>query len=680
MNQLRTRVRERRKLLVVSCLAIVAACSEATAPKTLEVAISMKPVRPPDLLTWDGDPIIACMVELQALASGSGTATWESATFRFSAGKDRSDVFDSATVSATDVAEAWTTPTISAGERWPSIWTFRAGVPFTVTATFRYLPKGASKSASATTSFDCGPTASAGTTPPAVTNVTVLPTGPVEPGQLITVGYTATSNVGLWMSAIELSGGCDTVLVQSEWLATNAAHSVDIRLPSSCTVGAQLDVTVYLLDAVLQEGSQRGPSLTLADRTPPQISVAILPANGASSTTLANGEYFVEQSLPLAFLVSDNLGLRMLTWEVLPLGVRDSLPLVGKSTGHTVMIPLPASSVGTQQVRAWVRDAGGNESAVFVSPAGAVRVLPTTIRPRYSVAISGSTDDLLIDPRRSMIYVRQQGESRIAFVSMSAQAVTRTVALPSQPMDFDFSASGDSLIVTAFGSAALHVIDLTNPAAPVTTIGLTLNSSANQAARAIRVMSNGKAFVGVSGSTTESYGILEVQLSTGAQRMRTELMPGFAAERMARSESRNRLAIEALGGLHRYDVATDQFGPRRSFGPEGYQPALSANGEVVAFGPYVLNGELNLVREIRAPGGALLGPRTALSPGGDTLYTATGAAGVVRSRVSDGATIDRIPAPLQTWLNFRVSGDGNFIAYSPNSGGSSNSVGWIDLR
>src|SRR5215213_601967 len=97
-----------------------AACRDSTTPgadrgprPTVDVAVAVSEIHGPSLSTDpDGTVRIQCTVSLQAVATGSGSAIWEDATFRWYAGKDRSVALDSEVVAASKIHSSWGRPEI----------------------------------------------------------------------------------------------------------------------------------------------------------------------------------------------------------------------------------------------------------------------------------------------------------------------------------------------------------------------------------------------------------------------------------------------------------------------------------------------------------------------------------------------------------------------------------------
>lgn len=656
----------------------LASCGESTGPGTFAVSLTATPVDAPHFNALEnGQPIIACHVALAARAVGVGSALWDSATFYFYLGKDRSVPADSGMVAATEVAAAWGKPRIEPGDRPTSGWTFSTGAPFSVKIVVGYRRDGG-KRHTATASFDCGPSIPATVTPPVITSLTVTPETDISPGQVLTVNYAITSGIGLWETVIELFGACDTTIVQGEWLAATASHSPTMTLPSTCALDQPLGIVVHAFDAAL-ELTSRQVSLTVADKVLPTMTVNFASAIGTPLIGPIAGEFFAGQELKLVLSTEDNVGVQKIFWEVVGSGRVDSASVSGLYTSQAVTMPIPASLDGTIQIRAWSRDVAGNLSTRFTSAAGAIRVYPTVVRPRYSALVYGDVRDFVIDMKRNQLYLMQTNEARISIFSMTTRLVTQVIHPSSTPLNMDLTTGGDSLIMTLYGSKALHVLDLRDPATPITSIPLTLPDGATYPGE-VRIVTGAKAIVGVSGTFQDSKRVLEVDLGTGAQRFLTAGESPLSGEiTLERSHDRNSVVIGGIsGGVARYDATTGAFGPARAVTGTAWRNSVNANGTVTASGLNVYGESLQFLRSMStfsSPGAYV----TAISASGEYVYAINWLHGIVRLRVSDGSVADRFEIFMNPDI-VRVSPDGTLLVYSTRTYSNTNRIGWSDLR
>ncbi len=140
-----------------------------------------------------------------------------------------------------------------------------------------------------------------------------------------------------------------------------------------------------------------------------------------------------------------------------------------------------------------------------------------------------------------------------------------------------------------------------------------------------------------------------------------------------RSHDRSALLL----GSVKYDASTDQFAPPTAVNFYPLRPSLNASGNRIAFGRDVYDGLLQFLRRANAVSGFDYDP-TALSPSGEYLYTVSNRQGIIRSRVSDGGTLDRIPDPIDS-SDLVVAADGSYIVTIGRTTASA-TLSAIDMR
>jgi len=675
----------------IGCLAVACGGSEPSGPEVpaggLNVSIHVTSVVGPRLeIDNDGLATATCDLHLRAVASGDGIATWGNATIYWFIGKDRSTPVDSAPIPASIVQSAWGGANIAADTARNALWRITAGIPFGAAIDYQYRPAGQSQARTASVSFTCGPTPPLTATPPVVTSLTVRTSDPaVEPGDTVIVDFSATSQVGLWYSLSRLSGPCSVEVLSAEALANSVSRSIRLPLPSDCALGVPATVSVHLLDIGLEERERTQPTgWSLTDVTPPTISVIFFPPLGSATTEIA-GDYYGDQDIAVDFHAGDNHALDALVWEVSPVGVRDSVLVSGD--GASIRVPLRARSewAGTLvELQFFARDAAGLTSEVVRSAPGAIRIYPTVERTVTSTTIEREVTSLVIDERRGLVYVLQAIPQRITALSVATLAVSGTIPLPSEPADFDLTASGDSLLVTLPAAGALAVVDLL-PATPQTTIVqlTTLDPTVDQQPRFVRVLADGRAFVTLFGTAPEALTLLEVALSTGGERLRIDAGEGGYVGSAALARSFDRRAAALNGGpdlLQSYDVVADAFGPRRT--PMQYllglRPSLDGVGRFAALHLDLYDGSLAYVRSAESYFGGNSVVPSALAPEGEDLYAVLGE-WVMRWRVSSGERVDRSPNPVMA-NGIEVSPDGTFLITFESIGTGTSRVSRMDLR
>lgn len=676
----------------VAALVIVStACSDSTAPQpAVTVSISVTHVDPPVIdAVGGGQSRISCDVEFSATASGGdGSAKWLDAKGLWFAGVDRSTPFDSATWSAKEIQGSWDEVGIGPGQRQRATWTFYADVPFTTSLEFHYQPVNggvAGEEKTATVEFTCGPTPSAGTPEP---TITALATGALpdvlEPSDTVTVEYAAASPMGLWRTAVVLSGPCEVQQLFAEQLQTNVNRSTRIVIPPECELGVPVVVTVIAEDAGLRtSGRVLQTKKVLVDETPPTVSARYFPPAGTGLPPYSSGIFFGGDTIPIWPVAVDNHALSELSWEVLPegTGLHGSLPLFGSHATPTIFIPLPLDASGAMQVRLHARDAVDLESEVISTAPGAIHVYPTVDRPTASARVEGHTFGAIADTKRGVVYLLQSNAHRIAVLSLATMTVAGTISLPASDFapGFDNTASGDSLVVV-LETGALGIIDLLQSPPQMTVIPLELLDPAkNQRPAQVRVLSNGKAFVTLEGLGLSAFQLIDVDLATGAQHLRTDAgNSGQIMAAMGRSLDHNVLVVNGgADAFQRYDVATDRFGPARSAKSKGL-PVLDATGQHVAVGFDIYDASLQYLRGVDSPVRPETVP-TVLSPDGKTLYQLLSGSGLLRSSVSDGTIVDRAHNPIEG-LQLWISDDGTLIVTAGFASDNPSNISTIDMR
>jgi len=661
-------------------------CRDSTGPDArLTVTVTVASLEGPSITTVsDSETTIECGIYLRAVATGSGRATWLDATFAFYVGRDRSTPIDSAIIPASDIRSSWGTAEIAAGETQESGWNVRAGIPFGAAIEYRYQLESERRTRTTRVEFTCGPEVPPSVQPPAITKLTVqVPPGGLEPRDTLVLEYAATSEIGLWQTLVRLSGPCGVERPFAENLVQGVTRSVAIPIPAECRLGVPMDVTVFARDAALLEASRRSDTRpVLVDLTPPTVYPMLFPPSGGSATEQFSGDYFVGDSIYFIFIASDNHALRALVWEVWPAGFRDSVVVTGWDVAPWLKIPVRPEWTGPIQLRLYARDAAGLTGEAFESPPNAMRVYPTVQRPTASTSLEAEIRDVVFDTRRGVMYLKQWNPGGVVVFNMSTMTVTRTLLLPSYPADLDLTPGGDSLVVALPAERALGVIDLRMTPLTLELRSLTLlDTTLNQYPRAARVAANGKAFVPLAGSVSSAYTLLELDLATDGERLRTDAGNGGNVGGGALGRSHDHSTLVLNGGpslFQRYDATQDAFGPGRSAIPYDWTPVVDGTGQHVAIGLDIYDASLEFLRRVRtpSPGGV---PLSALSPDGAYLYMVYWSHGIVRSRVSDGEIVDRTPNPIRPDL-IRASPDGATLVTVETRSYGPSKISIIDFR
>jgi hypothetical protein len=637
---------------------LLAGCRDTTAPTpSLAISFSVNSLsyalsETPDGLRMD------CDVILTASARGSGTATWIDGVMRFYVGAQRAAPIDSFPVSLADLNGAWGA-TMTAADRPRSEWIFSASVPADVEVEVRYATDGSADIQSAKTRFSCGPTAPAGSYPaPTIGQIVVSPaTGEVQPGDGFDVTYTATGSYPLWSTTVVASGAFQ---LRKEFPAngeTSVTRTVHVDVPPGSMKNVPIAITVLAADGALQQGSRGVQTQTVVvDRTPPVLS----DVNYIHIANLA-GQFAVGDSLWFTVNASDNDEVSWFLWELgAPANVRDSVraPVVGGIPYWFALLPVTPAWVGAPILSLRARDASGLESNVLSSTQDSLRFYPLLTHPTTAVATgTASTSafpnlgDLVYDAKRNVFYIVMVSTNEIAVLDVATMTFRTPIKVASPAGGLDLSVSGDSLLVTLPASKSLAVVDLAQPAAPPSTIALSVldtagTSSPNSAPMLVRVAANGKAVVTLAYTTRAGDDIVTVDLKTGGQAIRSDGRKPYAFGVVSAgiTPDRSRLLMFDYNCPRSYVSASD------SFTPCGQQAGLNvrgftfdAAGQRYALGNGAYDGDFHLLR--MSPLIKAIQPASAISSDGTVLYL--GAYQSVRAmRIADGIFTERFDIPL----------------------------------
>jgi len=643
--------------------AAVAACSDTTGPGfaiTLDGRVSNQ-----TFTEESGRPVIRCEVELEAVATGDGHATWQSGVFRWYMGVDRTAPIDSQIVSKDEVHTTWGSSVIGAG-RARSKWQFWADAPFEVEIALRYTVDGAARTDTATKRLACGAVPpAAGVARPTVTDVRITPaTGDLEPGDTVTVTYTAASTIGLWTTTVVISGPFDARQSFSEQQLKSRVRTVTIPVPPGARHGAALTVAVIAEDAASQYGAERvNLPVTFVDRTAPVLtSVMIAHENLNSWSQFAVGDF-----MRLWAAATDDNGLAWFVYEIgAPANVRDSIAIPGGllSANPLASVKTKAEWIGSPIVSAYVRDLAGNVSNIIRSAFEAVRIYPVVTRETSPVVqlpgdvfATGGAGDAIHDERRNVMYIAQPRAHRVQVLDLAAMALRAPIVFTEAVGGIDLSAGGDSLVVVV-GGRSLAFVDLTKPEAAPTMYPLSVLDTAGTdnstplppRPAVVRVAANGRAYVLLEHGTRSGSNLVEVDLTTGTHRLRPDVgargVFNNPLGRFGRTPDRSRLVfLPDITCPQSYIAATDAFTPCAALvrGAPGVM-SFSTDGTRLTYGDLVLDQDLNTVFLAR-PASQWDRAQLILAPAGDVAYMVS-MDGLTRVRLADGAFIERLTLPF----------------------------------
>ena len=628
-------------------------CRDTTAPnKPFALALSVDtPTSAPVFSDTPDGPRITCNFSLTAKATGDGSAQWQDVQTLFYFGTNRAVVADSISNPASDAQSAFGAATIAGGEARHGKWYLYAGAPFEANIGFTYrLADGTTSMAS--THVTCGPTPQ-GAVVPTITQLSIPnTTGELKIGDVITVTYEATGTSGIWESIVQITGGFQDRQVFGERLATATNHTVQFTVPPTIKPGIPITISALVWNGALVGSSKAiNTQLALIDRTPPTI------LSAQTYASKLGGQYAVGDSVTLIVSAHDDIALGRLVYELgAPANVKDSVDALPAMTNEDFVLHLPVGPewVGSPVLSLTVRDAMGLTSQTLSSAPGAFQFYPIVNRVSTSPLSLGSepTNGMLYDAKRDLMYIGLQGTSAILVLSPNTMTLRSSIQLPAVPTGMDLSLSGDSLLAAMPSAGTIAVVNLNDPSASPSQIRLsvldTVTPSPGGLAVApgdLRIAANGKMMILLTNATLQGNQTLEVDLTTGAQRIRTDAHWLSEAALMDRNPNRSRIYVLSIYCWSFYDASSDMF---TSCANPPYVPQLGgmtfdATGQHMTYGAGVLDADTHVLWGMR---GIYNQPATAaLSPDGATVYFGAGQS-LRTARLADTTMLSRTPIPV----------------------------------
>ena len=251
------RITATSRFLVLSSFAaaaLVAACSDATAPSSAAVgplAIDMATAPVPHYFgVGDTAQAVRCTPALRAIVGGARGAAWTGATIRWFMGTDRATPVDSVRISPTTVAGWWGDSAVDAADGRTISLDFTARLPFSAELSFGYRSDG--RDASASVSFTCGPIVAPDTPEPTIAGPTLVAHGGnLHPGDTIQVRYAAAAEGTLWETYVALYGACNVRQRFPEMAQPTTSRVATFVIPAACHPrdATELGLAVVAFDA-----------------------------------------------------------------------------------------------------------------------------------------------------------------------------------------------------------------------------------------------------------------------------------------------------------------------------------------------------------------------------------------------------------------------------------------------
>jgi hypothetical protein len=647
----------RSKAVAVALAVAVVGCRDTTAPdKPLVVTLTLDAPPTPIISDTPNGPQIECIFDVTATATGNGTATWLDSRTLWYIGPDRSTAVDSTGNPQSEVQGAFGGATIAGGETQHTRWHLYAGAPFEASLGFGYQVTGGQTSL-ASTRITCGPTPQ-GAVVPTITQLSVPNmTGEVRVGDTLSVSYQETGSSGVWVTVVDVTGAFKSEQVIGEHLATSVNRVARFVVPNGATPGIPITISVRAFDAALI-GSSRSleTQLEYVDRTPPVVSAFSITGRNALS-----GQYAVGDTISLTVSAYDDAALGSVVYQIgAPVNVRDSLPATPgvRAQSWTINLAVGPTWVGTPTLTAYARDAGGNVSQTVTSQSDSIVFYPIVNRPAttpLSLSSQYGINDIVYDPKHDLMYVELFTDNHIVVFSPTTMTMQAPITLPGAGAGMDVALSGDSLYVTLPAQNEIGVVDLTNANAPLGRIKLSvldttaLYPGVPVAPTGLRIASNNKMFVMLNNMTAHNDQTVEVDLTTGAQRIRSDARAlstngPYWTMFSGRTSDRSHLFFLEWTCASRYDASSDTFTTcANGIASDQYGVSVDATGTHIARGEYLLDAGMHIAWTPDAIVHLL--PTTAISPDGSTLYLGAGQT-LSTARVADHVMLARSSIPI----------------------------------
>ncbi|HET7322270.1 MAG TPA: hypothetical protein VFI96_07245, partial [Longimicrobiaceae bacterium] len=634
-----------RRLTSVLILLSLIACDSTTdpgVPLTIAVTAATGELT---ILPADGEgPKIQCPVTFEANASGSteATALWQGAVFRWYFGPDSTAAVDSLVASSSELSNQWDADRIAVGHPQQSTWSFWGTAPFRMTAEFEYLVEPGKELSSVRAQFNCGPVPSQSAAAPTVSILDVSPdSSDVEPGDSLEVTYSASSSLGLWQTVVRTSGAFEHSIATAEEYRTSTTRTVRLAIPSNAQLGEEVEISVNAQDIGLQWGKAApARTFTIVDRTPPTLLGA-----STEGSHLA-GRYAPGDSLRVRVSARDNHEVRAIVVELgEPANARDSVIVSGFAIfDQPVALPVRPEWIGSPVLRVYARDAAGNKSETLASLPDSILIYPNVDGPVRSATMNGASRAVIHDPARNLLFLGAPDSARLNVLALKTMTLLPTISLPSGASGGDLSPSGDSLVLALPDARAFAIVDLDRLSAPPSVIPLTADTTGEFGPVDLRTLANGKVIAVIASSGDVREEVIEVDLSTGEQRHRSDVEwrggGGLSRYALGRSIDHSNLVLYFDGSYcaQRYTSATDRFGPCQPIqwtGPMAVDAYGRISADYTGSRFLIVNGvygsDLHLTHLLPDQDDYL---PTVIAPDGESAYLST-LKGVVKVRTLD---------------------------------------------
>lgn len=585
-------------------------------------------------------PQANCNFTITAMAEGEGEASWGDVKLRWFMGLDRAIALDSQTVAASEMIAAWGSERISAGQHQSITWEIWASYPYEVEAEFSYTSGGRNRSVARRRR--CGPRPGTDEPLPSMSYVNAVPAADLEPGDTITLSYSVgSSGSGLWAVTVGFSGAFAGRRVFRGELQRALAGSLVHQVPATATLDDESVLTVFATDPFGRSVHTTTSLGAIVDHTAPALAVVAQGRFMEPGSGVINGTYFVGDSLEFTAVASDNHRIDRILWETTS-GQRDSAAIGDSSVIFRGRVGFRADWTSGLELRVTARDIRGLSRTGVITSGPDLEVFPSIQRPTTTVMLGGGRiRDIAYDVGRDRAFVLISDgccDSRVAVLSLATLQEVHNIPLHGYvPNQLDITASGDSLLIPVFGAGAVFVVPLR--------LGMeaTPHAIAGGGVARIAIAANGKAFMSHGGGP--GAGVVELDLATNEVRARPDAAGSDALVDITRSHDRGTVAVVRTGCAHVYDLATDIFSACTPLRVQG-APTTDLTGAHHLVGLDVYDAAFQFLRTVESVETMGMLSDAAITPAGDYVHHFRDFAGFLRSRVSDGALVDRTVLPF----------------------------------
>lgn len=398
---------------------------------------------------------------------------------------------------------------------------------------------------------------------------------------------------------------------------------------------------------------------------PPFVWGFIVSWEGSESKYTGAPTFAAGDTIQFVIHASDNSRVRWLGFELSGLYVgSDSVEVTDSLSSVYVdaYVPTPTSAAGTIRVTGFARDDQGQRGEQELN-GNPISLYITAVRPFVALDLDAPVRDVAFDAKRDLAFLSQPTENRIAVISTGSGQYHPALQPPAPPAGIDVTIGGDSLVASLPDLPGLGILNLNEPSEIWDTVDLELNSLSDTVPVNVRVAANDKAVVSLRrASSRGSVGsIIEYDFLQGTRR--------FLADRKTRdvviSEdvpmirapdgSRILLKFEGLKAALYVSATNTLMAPKATIWNTDKPMSSDARGRVFQMGLTMFDTTLTATDTLSLPGWV-----TCISPGGDTLYVGLGT-GMLRTRIADGVTTERVYAPEVPLRVFVVPGPRNQV-------------------